>query len=123
MKRFSSIRNLVLLTAAFALGGCFAQAPGPDDLSQTDQSRRAELVGVDTGRTPMVAHSQSQGGHAISGTTPLGGANMGPQPEPWTGGSSADGDPNGGPQPEPWKPHKIAPDPEKDTSSALAPKP
>ena len=119
MKRFSSIRNLVLsLLGALALGGCFAQAPGPDDLSQTDDgSRHSQLVGVENGGT-VASHSQSQSGLAISGSTPLGGTQMGPQPEPWTG--AADGDPNGGPQPEPWKPHKIAPEP---TPSAAAPKP
>ena len=118
MKRFSIIRNLVVV-GTLALGGCFGQGTGPDDLSQTDNDpRHAELVGVEGTATPvMVAHSERN--LAISGRTPLGGANMGPQPEPWTG---ANGDPNG-PQPEPWKPRRGAPDPsDGEGSSAAAPK-
>ena len=119
MKRFSITRNLVLFLVAPALtvlSGCIAQAPSPDDHSQTDnEPRHAELVGVDPGDAPLAANNKAS--LAISGTTPLGGKVAGPQPEPWHG---ADGDPNGGPQPEPWKPHKFAPDPASDNSSAAA---
>ena len=119
MNRFSIIRNLVVV-GTLALVGCFGQGAGSDDLSQTDKDpRHAELVGVEGTATPtMVAHSERN--LSISGTTPLGGANMGPQPEPWTG---ANNDPNGGPQPEPWKPRRSASDPsDNEGSSAAAPK-
>jgi hypothetical protein len=118
MNRFSMFRNLVLLCTV-SLGGCLAQNNGPNDLSQTDnEPRHAELVGVDGVETPVVAHSERN--LAISGSTPLGGSQSGPQPEPWHGAS---GDPNG-PQPEPWKPRTVAADPnDTDPASAAAPKP
>ena len=123
MKRSSITRNIVLLSSfaafALALGGCFGQGNTPDDLGQTSNDPgSAELVGVDRVPMPTVAHSQRD--LSISGRAPLGGANFGPQPEPWAG-SSDDGDPNGGPQPEPWKAYRIAPAPEGEP--APGPKP
>jgi hypothetical protein len=111
MNRFTIARNLVLL-GTLALGGCFAQGNGPEDVGQTGSESRHEVVGADN--TANVARSQPN--LAISHTSPLGADVQGPQPEPWNG-DSEDGD-NGGPQPEPWKPLRIAPDHSDDNASA-----
>lgn len=105
MNRFNIARNLVLL-GTLALGGCFAQGDGPEDVGQTGSEAR-HVVATDEGANAP----RRDPGWSIVGTRKLGVDVAGAQPEPWSGfGENQDGD-NSGPQPEPWvPPSSFAPD-------------